>query len=203
MVELFLTILQKMIKRIFDICFSGFFILLLSLPLLTISLIIFFDTLQNPIFKQIRNGVNGKRFKMYKFKTMKVSEDGISNFTQAKNNDLRITSSGRFLRKFSLDELPQLINIFIGHMSVVGPRPHPIALDEEFKNKIDNYMERYSVKPGLTGLAQINGLRGETDTLEKMQDRINKDLEYANSQLSILVDIRIIILTLAVFFKGN
>tara|TARA_B100000035_G_scaffold292816_1_gene281737 strand:- start:4878 stop:5456 length:579 start_codon:yes stop_codon:yes gene_type:complete len=192
-----------MIKRIFDICFSGFFILLLSLPLLTISLIIFFDTLQNPIFKQIRNGVNGKRFKMYKFKTMKVSEDGISNFTQAKNNDLRITSSGRFLRKFSLDELPQLINIFIGHMSVVGPRPHPIALDEEFKNKIDNYMERYSVKPGLTGLAQINGLRGETDTLEKMQDRINKDLEYANSQLSILVDIRIIILTLAVFFKGN
>ena len=203
MVELFLTILQKMIKRIFDICFSGFFILLLSLPLLTISLIIFFDTLQNPIFKQIRNGVNGKRFKMYKFKTMKVSEDGISNFTQAKNNDLRITSSGRFLRKFSLDELPQLINIFIGHMSVVGPRPHPIALDEEFKNKIDNYMERYSVKPGLTGLAQINGLRGETDTLEKMQDRINKDLEYANSQLSILADIRIIILTLAVFFKGN
>jgi len=203
LVELFLTILQKMIKRIFDICFSGFFILLLSLPLLTISLIIFFDTLQNPIFKQIRNGVNGKRFKMYKFKTMKVSEDGISNFTQAKNNDLRITSSGRFLRKFSLDELPQLINIFIGHMSVVGPRPHPIALDEEFKNKIDNYMERYSVKPGLTGLAQINGLRGETDTLEKMQDRINKDLEYANSQLSILADIRIIILTLAVFFKGN
>lgn len=192
-----------MIKRIFDICFSGFFLILLSLPFLIISLIIIIDARQNPIFTQLRNGIHIKRFKMYKFKTMKVSEDGISNFTQAKNNDLRITSSGKFLRKFSLDELPQLINIFIGDMSMVGPRPHPIALDEEFKNKVDKYMERYNVKPGLTGLAQVNGLRGETDTLSKMQLRVKKDLDYVNGGYSIIKDIRIILLTFGVFFKGN
>mgnify|MGYP001388359349 CR=1 FL=1 len=194
---------QKIIKRFFDLFFSGFSLILLSLPLLIISLIIIIDTRQNPIFTQLRNGIHGKRFKMYKFKTMKVSEDGITNFTQAKNNDLRITSSGRFLRKFSLDELPQLVNIFIGDMSIVGPRPHPIALDEEFKSKINKYMERYNVKPGLTGLAQVNGLRGETETLNKMQLRVNKDLDYVNGEYSIIKDIYIILLTFGVFFKGD
>ena len=168
-----------------------------------ISLIIFIEILQNPFFVQIRNGKDEKKFKVYKFKTMKFSEDGIKNFTQATTDDSRITLSGKILRKFSLDELPQLFNIFLGNMSVVGPRPHPIALDEKFKNKINNYMKRYNVKPGLTGLAQIHGFRGETDTLEKMRLRVEKDLEYVNSDYSLLQDFLIVCSTMSVIAGGN
>ena len=192
-----------MIKRSFDIIFSSFFIILLSIPFLLIAFIIFLEILENPIFIQKRNGMNGERFKMYKFKTMKVSEDGVNNFTQVTSNDSRVTFTGSFLRKYSLDELPQLINIFLGSMSVVGPRPHPIALDEKFKNKVKNYMQRYNVKPGLTGLAQVNGFRGETDTLEKMKLRVNKDLEYIDKGYGFFSDIFIILSTLGVFFRGE
>ncbi len=177
--------------------------ILLSIPFLLIAFIIFLEILENPIFIQKRNGMNGERFKMYKFKTMKVSEDGVNNFTQVTSNDSRVTFTGSFLRKYSLDELPQLINIFLGSMSVVGPRPHPIALDEKFKNKVKNYMHRYNVKPGLTGLAQVNGFRGETDTLEKMKLRVNKDLEYINKGYGFFSDIFIILSTLGVFFRGE
>jgi len=192
-----------MIKRSFDIIFSSFFMILLSIPFLLIAFIIFLEILENPIFIQKRNGMNGERFKMYKFKTMKVSEDGVNNFTQVTSNDSRVTFTGSFLRKYSLDELPQLINIFLGSMSVVGPRPHPIALDEKFKNKVKNYMQRYNVKPGLTGLAQVNGFRGETDTLEKMKLRVNKDLEYIDKGYGFFSDIFIILSTLGVFFRGE
>lgn len=177
--------------------------ILLSIPFLLIAFIIFLEILENPIFIQKRNGMNGERFKMYKFKTMKVSEDGVNNFTQVTSNDSRVTFTGSFLRKYSLDELPQLINIFLGSMSVVGPRPHPIALDEKFKNKVKNYMQRYNVKPGLTGLAQVNGFRGETDTLEKMKLRVNKDLEYIDKGYGFFSDIFIILSTLGVFFRGE
>ena len=130
------------------------------------------------MFRQKRNGCNGKTFLMYKFRTMKVIEDGDKSFRQASFVDDRYTKVGRVLRKFSMDELPQFFNSLLGDMSIVGPRPHPLALDREFAPQIDRYMDRYLVPPGITGLAQIRGYRGETDTLKKMQDRVFSDLEY-------------------------
>ena len=189
-------------KRIFDILSSLLLILTLSIPLLLISLLVFLDVRANPIFTQHRNGKKLNKFKIYKFRTMTVNEDGISSFQQAKKSDSRITFLGKILRKTSLDELPQIFNVFLGNMSLVGPRPHPVALDEEFKCNIPNYLDRYNVKPGITGLAQINGFRGETDTIEKMQNRINSDLEYIDKQF-FLFDIIIILKTFKVIFKGS
>ena len=189
-------------KRVFDIFTSFFLIIILSIPLIIITFFVFLDIKGNPIFTQYRNGQNLKKFKIYKFRTMTVSEDGVSEFIQAKKSDSRITTLGKILRKTSIDELLQIFNVFYGNMSLVGPRPHPVALDEEFKLKISHYLERYSVKPGITGLAQINGFRGETDTDEKMQNRIDSDLEYIKKQ-SFFFDIVIIFKTFKVIFKGD
>lgn len=189
------------VKRIIDIIISLVALTILFFPILIISLLIFLDLKSNPIFIQRRNGVNGTKFPMLKFRTMNVKEDGISNFSQAMPNDNRVTKLGGFLRKNSIDELLQFINVFLGHMSIVGPRPHPISLDLHFENKINNYMDRYNVKPGITGLAQVTGFRGETDTLEKMQGRINADFKYIKNQ-SICLDIKIFLKTFLVLFKG-
>ncbi|HBS2773414.1 TPA: exopolysaccharide biosynthesis polyprenyl glycosylphosphotransferase, partial [Klebsiella quasipneumoniae subsp. similipneumoniae] len=149
------------------------------------------------LFKQNRYGLNGKQIQVWKFRTMRVMENS-AVVTQATRNDPRITKFGAFLRKTSLDELPQFINVLQGRMSIVGPRPHAVAHNEQYRVLVENYMIRHKVKPGITGLAQINGFRGETDTLDKMEKRIQFDLQYIQSW-SLLLDLKIIFLT---FFRG-
>jgi putative colanic acid biosynthesis UDP-glucose lipid carrier transferase len=145
------------------------------------------------LFKQRRYGLNGKEFHVLKFRSMTVSEDG-AKVTQATKNDVRVTPFGAFLRRSSLDELPQFINVLMGDMSIVGPRPHAIAHNEHYKKLIDAYMLRHKVKPGITGWAQVNGWRGETDTLDKMLSRVEHDLYYIQ-HWSVLFDIEIVLRT--------
>ena len=160
-------------------------------------------------FIQTRYGINGEKIRIYKFRTMydKTGDDKIDSrelsYVQATKNDKRITPVGAFLRRTSLDELPQLINVLQGRMSLVGPRPHPVAMNEEYRKIIAGYMIRHRVKPGITGFAQVKGFRGETDTLEKMEKRIEYDLKYIR-QWSVLFDIEILIRTLVIFlFQKN
>jgi putative colanic acid biosynthesis UDP-glucose lipid carrier transferase len=150
------------------------------------------------LFKQLRHGWDGKPVKVYKFRTMVVHSEEGGQVTQACKGDSRITPFGAFLRRTSLDELPQFFNVLQGRMSIVGPRPHAIAHNEEYKDQIDEYMLRHKVKPGITGWAQVNGWRGETDTLEKMQKRVEYDLYYID-HWSLWFDLKIIFITL---FKG-
>ncbi len=148
-----------------------------------------------PVFYvQKRHGWDGKVIQILKFRTMHHAQAGLADTQQAQLNDSRVTSVGRFLRKTSLDELPQFINVLRGDMSVVGPRPHPVALNQSYVNRINAYMQRHTVKPGITGWAQINGFRGETDTLEKMQRRIDCDLYYIE-HWSLWLDFKIMALT--------
>lgn len=144
-------------------------------------------------FRQRRNGVGGNIFNVWKFRTMSVMEDG-NTVTQASRNDSRVTRVGAFLRKSSIDELPQLINVLLGEMSLVGPRPHAVAHNEYYAGRIANYVEREAVKPGITGWAQINGHRGETQKLSQMIDRVEHDVWYIRNQ-SMLLDLKIILLT--------
>jgi putative colanic acid biosynthesis UDP-glucose lipid carrier transferase len=150
------------------------------------------------LFKQYRLGANGQKFKVYKFRSMVVHQEQGGEVTQARRSDPRVTRVGAFLRRTSLDELPQFFNVLQGHMSVVGPRPHALAHNEYYKEVVESYMQRHKVKPGITGWAQVNGYRGETDTLEKMQKRVECDLWYIDNW-SLWLDIRIIFLTV---FKG-
>ena len=186
------SVLTRIYKRFIDLFFGSIIILIISLPLLFISLIIKLTSRGPIIFKQSRYGLNKKKFVMWKFRSMTFEKN--AKFIQATSNDPRITKVGKFLRKTSLDELPQFFNVILGTMSIVGPRPHPIDLDEKHKDLIDNYMNRYQVKPGITGLAQISGWRGETDTLYKMEKRIECDLKYI-AKWNILTDIKIILQT--------
>ena len=186
------SFLMRIYKRFIDLFFGLIIILIISLPLLFISLIIKLTSRGPIIFKQSRYGLNEKKFIMWKFRSMTFEKN--AKFVQATSNDSRITKVGKFLRKTSLDELPQFFNVILGTMSIVGPRPHPIDLDEQHKDLIDNYMNRYQVKPGITGLAQISGWRGETDTLYKMEKRIECDLKYI-SKWNVLTDIKIIFQT--------
>ena len=148
------------------------------------------------LFRQRRYGLDGRQIVIYKFRTMFVLEDG-DTVRQATHNDDRITAFGRFLRRTSLDELPQFINVLQGRMSIVGPRPHAVAHNETYRKLIDGYMMRHKVKPGVTGWAQVNGLRGETDTVEKMQRRIEYDLAYLRNW-SLRLDLLIIAKTVLV-----
>ena len=169
-------------------------ILIQLMPLLlVVSLLIKLDSKGPVIFKQKRHGLNNKEFWIWKFRTMTVMENGTS-FKQAEKNDVRITRIGNFLRKSSIDELPQLVNVLLGDMSIVGPRPHPVALNDKFAPLIASYNYRHDVKPGLTGWAQIKGHRGPTDTLQQMQDRVKHDISYI-AHWTIWSDIKIIILT--------
>lgn len=187
-------------KRIFDIVGASLMLLVIALPMIAIAAAIRMTSKGPAIFRQMRYGLEGKSFVIWKFRTMYVSKDGESDFYQATQNDARTIPLGKFLRSTSLDELPQLINVLQGKMSLVGPRPHPVALNETQRKVIDRYMLRHKVKPGMTGWAQVNGLRGETDTVEKMRKRIEYDLTYINNW-SIGLDVRILFLTIGKLFS--
>jgi putative colanic acid biosynthesis UDP-glucose lipid carrier transferase len=186
--------LNRLIKRMEDIVLGSVILLLISPLMLLIAIIVKIDSAGPVLFKQRRYGLNGQVIEVWKFRSMIVLEDGM-NITQARKNDPRITKVGAFLRKTSLDELPQFINVLQGKMSIVGPRPHAVAHNEQYRKLINGYMLRHKIKPGITGLAQVKGWRGETDTMEKMQMRVNYDLEYLN-KWSIWLDLEIIVRTI-------
>jgi len=184
------------VKRLSDIVFAGVILLLIAPLLIAIAIGVKRSSPGPILFKQRRYGVDGRKIVVYKFRSMTVAEDG-DVVRQATRNDSRITPFGAFLRRTSLDELPQFINVLQGRMSVVGPRPHAVAHNELYRKLIRGYMIRHKVKPGITGLAQVNGLRGETDTVEKMKARIDYDLAYLRSW-SLLLDLQIILKTVVV-----
>jgi len=190
-----------LIKRVTDLALATC-ILILALPLmLAIAAGVACTTQGSVIFKQRRYGLDGRKILVYKFRTMRTSDDGAS-VRQASRDDDRVTRFGRFLRRYSLDELPQLFNVIQGHMSLVGPRPHAIAHNEEYRRLIKGYMMRHKAPPGMTGLAQIRGLRGETKTLEQMRARVEADLEYLR-QWSLALDLKIIALTIFKMFRDS
>jgi len=153
------------------------------------------------IFKQRRYGLDGQEIAVYKFRTMQVTEDG-AQIRQASKTDGRITRVGGMLRRSSMDELPQLVNVLQGRMSLVGPRPHAVAHNEEYRKLIKGYMVRHKVLPGITGLAQVNGCRGETSKLEEMEARVNYDLDYLR-HWSPMLDIKILLLTVVKIFRDD
>lgn len=187
-------------KRVFDLLVGTAIVAGIALPMMAIALAIKLTSPGPVIFKQKRYGLGGREFEIWKFRSMTVCEDGANRFTQARKGDARVTPLGAFLRRTSLDELPQFINVLQGTMSIVGPRPHPVALNESQRKLIDGYMLRHKVKPGITGWAQINGFRGETDTPEKMEGRIRYDLEYINNW-SLKLDFRILLATFSKAFN--
>lgn len=193
--------MQNYIKRTFDILFSISAILLLSPLLLLIALGVKLSSKGPVLFVQDRYGLDGKPIGVYKFRSMRVMENQ-SVVIQATKNDPRVTWFGRFLRRSSLDELPQFFNVLKGEMSVVGPRPHAVSHNEFYRNQVSYYMLRHKVKPGITGWAQINGWRGETDTLEKMTKRVEYDLYYIRNW-SLMWDIKIILKTIVNGFGGK
>jgi putative colanic acid biosynthesis UDP-glucose lipid carrier transferase len=186
-------------KHISDIILASVILLLFSPLMLLIAIGVKLSSPGNVFFKQRRYGLNGEEIRVYKFRSMTVSEDGPS-IAQAKKGDQRITPFGAFLRKASLDELPQFINVLRGDMSIVGPRPHAVAHNEMYRKYIKGYMLRHKVKPGITGWAQVHGLRGETETMDKMKARIDYDLDYLRNW-SLSLDLWIIIRTVFVIFK--
>ena len=188
-----LSIFERAQKRCLDIGLASIALLMLA-PLLIISAILIkLDSEGSIIFRQSRRGFNGKPFEIWKFRSMSVAENG-HTVTQATKQDRRVTRVGRFLRKTSIDELPQLWNVLRGEMSLVGPRPHALAHDNYYDQVISNYVYRHHMKPGLTGWAQVNGFRGETPTIDLMEKRVEYDVWYV-SNWSIWLDMRIIIRT--------
>jgi putative colanic acid biosynthesis UDP-glucose lipid carrier transferase len=184
---------RRVLKRIEDIVLGTIFLILCAVPMLLIAAAIKITSRGPVFFRQKRHGENGREFDVLKFRSMKVMENGAS-VTQASRGDSRVTRVGAFIRRTSLDELPQFINVIMGDMSIVGPRPHAVAHNVFYKQKILEYMRRHKVKPGITGWAQVNGLRGETDTLDKMVARVEHDLEYIR-RWSLWLDIKIVFLT--------
>jgi putative colanic acid biosysnthesis UDP-glucose lipid carrier transferase len=184
--------LKIAIKRVFDVCVAGVILVLVSPVLLLVAFAIKFESSGPVFFRQTRNGLNGSTFEIFKFRSMRHAPT--QEFEQAVKGDARITWLGSFLRKSSIDELPQLLNVLKGEMSIVGPRPHPLALDAQYTAELPNFMNRYNVKPGLTGLAQISGHRGPTATADLMKKRLDADLKYIAVQTSIL-DLKILLRT--------
>lgn len=189
------------VKRVEDIILAGSLIMLFAIPMIFIAIGVKLSSPGPLFFKQRRYGLRGDQIEVWKFRTMSVLENG-DKVVQAKKNDPRVTRFGAFLRRTSLDELPQLINVLQGNMSMVGPRPHAVAHNEHYRKQIDRYMLRHKVKPGITGLAQVNGWRGETETLDKMQKRIEFDLAYIQNW-SLWLDIKIIFQTMFVVFSDK
>jgi len=184
---------EGLFKRLQDIVFAALMLVLLAIPMLVIALGVRLSSPGPVLFKQRRYGLDGKEIMVWKFRSMRVCEDG-GVIQQAQRNDSRVTPFGAFLRRTSLDELPQFINVFMGEMSIVGPRPHAVAHNEMYRELIKGYMLRHKVKPGITGWAQVNGWRGETADLEKMQRRVEHDLWYLRNW-SFWLDMKIFFMT--------
>jgi putative colanic acid biosysnthesis UDP-glucose lipid carrier transferase len=192
---------NRALKRGSDVVLSILILLAIFPVMLVIALMVKLDSPGPAIFRQRRYGLDGDQIVVYKFRSMAVTEDG-TVIQQAKKNDLRLTRLGAFLRKTSLDELPQFLNVLQGRMSIVGPRPHAVAHNELYRKVIKGYMVRHKVRPGITGWAQVNGQRGETDTLEKMQARIDFDLDYLRNW-SLQLDFFIIFKTIRLIFNDR
>jgi len=189
-------------KRILDLAIGAIALFGLLLPMLLIAIAVKATSPGPVLFRQRRYGLDGKSFYIWKFRTMTIVEDGETDFTftQASRNDMRISPIGGFLRRTSLDELPQLLNVLKGDMSLVGPRPHPVALNEQHRKLIDGYMLRHKVLPGITGWAQVHGFRGETTTPEAMRRRVEYDLQYINDW-SFWLDVKILWRTLIMVLR--
>lgn len=189
-------------KRALDVTLASLMLISALPAMLVIGLLIKLTSPRGSvIFKQRRYGLDGEEIIVYKFRTMSVTEDG-EVVQQAKRNDPRVTPFGRFLRRYSLDELPQLINVLQGRMSLVGPRPHAVAHNEQYRKLIDGYMVRHKASPGITGLAQVNGCRGETADLTEMKRRIDYDLDYLR-HWSLMLDLKILLKTVTVLLKSE
>ncbi len=194
---------RRLLKAIEDRGLALVFLLIASPIMLLIAVLIKLTSTGPVFFRQQRHGLNGKKFSVYKFRSMIVHRENSGQVSQATKHDPRVTKIGRFLRSTSLDELPQLLNVLQGDMSIVGPRPHAVEHNEYYKDLVSSYMQRFRMKPGITGWAQVNGYRGETDTLEKMQRRVEHDLYYIENW-TLAFDLRIIWLTLwRGFFHNN
>lgn len=187
------------VKRVLDVIVAGILLLVLSIPMIIIAILVKSSSSGPVFFRQKRYGLDGREILVWKYRSMKVCENGAA-VKQATRNDSRITPIGGILRKTSLDELPQLFNVLNGTMSLVGPRPHASAHNEQYRSQIHGYMLRHKVRPGITGLAQVNGYRGETDTLEKMERRVECDHQYIR-EWSLLMDIKILFRTIFVVFS--
>lgn len=187
------------VKRIIDVVFASVLLMILAVPMAIIALFVKFSSAGPVFFRQRRYGLDGREILVWKYRSMKVCENG-GKVTQAKRDDDRVTPIGKILRRTSLDELPQLFNVINGSMSLVGPRPHASAHNEEYRSQIHGYMLRHKVRPGITGLAQVNGFRGETDTLEKMERRVECDHQYIR-EWSLFMDLKILFRTVFVVFS--
>lgn len=188
-------------KRVFDIMFALlviFFLLSWLVPL--VSLIIRLESKGPAFFKQLRTGKDNQPFYCFKFRSMHVNEE--SNYKQASKGDARITRIGAFIRKTNIDELPQFINVLRGEMSIVGPRPHMLKHTEEYSQVVNDFMQRHTVTPGITGLAQVRGFRGETKEVIAMAKRVKMDIWYIKNR-SFLLDLKIVMMTVAQAIKGN
>ena len=188
-------------KRISDVVIASLILLMIWPLLLVLAVGVKLSSPGPVIFKQRRYGLDGQEILVYKFRSMNVCEDG-GTINQASRRDPRITRFGAFIRRTSLDELPQFVNVLQGRMSIVGPRPHAVAHNEQYRKLIKGYMLRHKVKPGITGWAQVNGLRGETQTLDKMRARIQYDIDYMRNW-SLMFDLMIIFKTLAVVWRDR
>jgi lipopolysaccharide/colanic/teichoic acid biosynthesis glycosyltransferase len=189
-----------MSKRAFDVVASAAALTVLSPVLLSVWALVRLESRGPGLFRQRRGGFRGRPFYIYKFRTMKTQES--RTITQAKQVDARVTRLGAFLRKYSVDELPQLLNVFLGDMSIVGPRPHALAHDRKFLTFDRRYAGRHRARPGITGLAQVSGARGPTDTDDKIRERMSFDLDYC-ARWSWLMDIRIVIKTAWVVIRDR
>ncbi|GGP27889.1 undecaprenyl-phosphate glucose phosphotransferase [Silvimonas amylolytica] len=194
--------LRGLAKRFSDIVLATLILLLIWPVMLAVAIAVKLTSKGPVFFTQQRYGADGERITVYKFRSMKVHSEHAGTVTQATRNDPRLTPIGGFLRRTSLDELPQFINVLEGKMSIVGPRPHANAHNEMYRKLIKGYMMRYKVKPGITGWAQVNGYRGETETLEKMQKRIEYDLDYLRNW-SLWLDIKIILATVMMIIRDK
>ncbi|WP_263261187.1 undecaprenyl-phosphate glucose phosphotransferase [Pseudomonas sp. RIT-PI-S] len=188
---------SSLIKRLEDIVAASLILAVIAAPMLLIAAAIKLSSRGPVLFRQLRYGLDGRPIKVWKFRSMTVQENG-HDVRQASRDDARVTPLGKVLRRTSLDELPQFFNVLMGDMSIVGPRPHAVAHNEQYRRLVSCYMLRHKVKPGITGWAQVNGWRGETNTLDKMQKRVEYDLDYIE-RWSVWLDLKIILLTL---FKG-
>ena len=192
--------LNAFIKRLEDIVLASIILAVISIPMLVIAILIKLTSKGPVIYKQNRYGLYGEKFVIWKFRTLTTTDDDAS-FRQVQANDHRLTPVGGILRQWSLDEFPQFINVLQGRMSIVGPRPHPVPLNEKHRKIVYRYMLRHKVRPGITGWAQINNFRGKTDTLDKMEKRTQYDLEYIHNW-SLWLDLKIIFQTIWKGFRG-